>query len=133
MTAVRTPTVRAGHQRGVSICVHLGNRKAAHRHRRDGDGRALRTLYHRIQRRDLLKPAYTVQGDSVTVENVVVVRPAPPSESTLDVTICDDGGAKPLPRRLAKERVRSARFNVYTDESNERAVREAARSVLTVE
>lgn len=123
------------------------------------------TLYHRIQRRDLLKPAYTVQGDSVsaetvaslarldpvtceqeiaeeagvTVDKVVAVRPAPPSESTLDVTICDDGGAKPLadvsalPRRLAEERVRNARFDVYTDESNERAVHDAARSVLTVE
>ncbi|ERG88029.1 MAG: HD superfamily phosphohydrolase [halophilic archaeon J07HX5] len=123
------------------------------------------TLYQRIQRRDLLKPAYTIQGDSVSEETVstlatldpvtceqeiaeeagvsidavVAVRPAPPSESTLSVTICDNGETKPLadvsaiPRQLTAERVRSARFDVYTNESNEQAVRDAARSVLAVE
>lgn len=123
------------------------------------------TLYQRIQRRDLLKPAYTIQGDSVSEETVstlasldpvtceqeiaqtagvstdavVAVRPTPPSESTLDVTICDDGETKPLadvsaiPRQLTAERVRNARFDVYTNESNKQAVRDAARSVLAAE
>lgn len=128
----------------------------------NSENERISSLYEKVKRRDLPKISYTLRGDKartevieylsdiepriyenriaesvgIKQENVIIVTPKLPDNSSLDVKICSGGRVIDLedisriPKHLPGERLQQSRFHVYTTEDNVEEVNSVTEEIL---